>query len=245
VASGRVYETEGGQGIGMHEAAAVRPLIPVAKSGSLRFFRNDHQPSVFSGYDEEEPAYFYGNVNALIGPSQFVAVPPTGAEIGFEGYVAAIVLGDAHRLELDEADGVVLGYTILTVLVDRTAERAERSRNGGFGRSYDLAVAMGPVLTTPEELDDFLEDSEFGRQYRLQAVGRVNGVEVARGNLADLPITFAQAITTASQTCPLREGDVFALGPIATSDDPVVLKDGDEVQVAVENLGTLSLKVSA
>jgi len=243
VASGRVYETEGGQGVGMHEAAAVRPLVPVAKAPSLRLFRADHQPAFLSPLDEDQAVYFYGNASSLIGPSQLVVPPPYARELTFEAYMAAVILGDAHRVDVEDADGLVLGFSILNVLVARDVERMERALGAGYGRAYDIAAALGPVITTPDELEDQLSDQEFGRQYGLSAVARVNGVERARGTTSDLPITFAQAISTASQSCPLRESDVIALGPIVQSDQPILLDEGDEVQVAVESLGTLSLKL--
>lgn len=245
VASGRVYETQGGQGVGMHEASAVRPLIPVAKSTSLRFFHSAYQPIAISPLDEEAPGYFYGNPNSLVGPSQIVPPPGFTQELSVESYVAAIVLGDAHRVDVDEADSLILGFTLLNVVVAQDVQREERRRGGGFGRSHDIAAALGPVITTPDELEDLLVDQEFGRRYGLNAVVRVNGVERGRGSTENLPLTFAQAISAASQSCPLRESDLIALGPVVDFDDPVTISEDDEVQLAVENLGTLSLKIGA
>ncbi len=117
---------------------------------------------------------------------------------------------------------------------------------GAIGSSHDLGGAIGPVLTTPDELEDSVLDASKGRRYSLSTVGRVNGVERLRGNLADFPFTFAQAISSASQTCTLKAGDIIASGPVLPiAENTILLDPGDEVQLAVENLGAISLKLTS
>lgn len=236
VFNGRIYETDGAEAKAVHEPDAVRPLAPVPKPGALRFFRNQNQP-----FEEEaDPAFFYGNPNAIVGASTVVNVPPHVASLTFEAYLAAVLVVGGYDIPVEEADDHILGVTIMLALVDRGAA----AREGIFGRSHDLGVGLGPVVTTPDELDDFLASQENGRSYRLEATARVNGVERARGNAEALPFTAAQAIAAASRSCTLREGDVIALGPLCDVPDDLRLEGGDEVTVAVENLGALSLKLS-
>lgn len=239
VFGGRVYETDGAEAKSVHEADAVRPLSPVPTPGSLRFFPA-RPPLGMPGEIDEEPAFFYGNPAAIVGASTLVNVPERILDLSFEPYLAAVLVSGGYDVDLDEADDMVLGLTIMVALVDRRAARVE----GPYGRSHDLGVALGPVLTTPDELDDFLVSQEFGRAYRLEATARVNGVERGRGNAEALPFTVAQAVAGASRSCALREGDVLALGPIIDLGTDVRLEGGDEVTVSVENLGALSLKLS-
>ena len=236
VFNGRIYETEGGEAAGVHEPDAVRPLTPIPQPGSLRFFRNQNQPFT----DEPEPAFFYGNPAALVGASTMVNVPAHLGSLTFEAYLAAVVVAGGYDIPVEEADDHLLGVTILLALVDRSAMRVE----GIFGRSHDLGIGLGPVVTTPDELDGNVVDQSFGRRYKLSASGRVNGVEKARGDAEDLPYTVAQAVSAASKSCTLREGDVVALGPLCDVPDDLRLESGDEINVAVENLGALSLKLS-
>lgn len=236
VFNGRVYETDGGEAVGVHEPDAVRPLSPVPQPGALRFFRNQNQPFT----DEPEPAFFYGNPAAVVGASTIVNVPAHLGNLTFEAYLAAVLVAGGYDIPVEEADDHVLGLTILLALVDRTAMRVE----GIFGRSHDLGVGLGPVVTTPDELDGNVVDQSFGRRYKLSASAKVNGVERARGDAEDLPYTIAQAVAAASRSCTLREGDVLALGPICDVPDDLRLEADDEINVAVENLGALSLKLS-
>jgi len=236
VFNGRIYETDGAQAVGMHEADDVRPLSPVPQPGALRIFRTQSQPLG----DDRDPAFFYGNPAALVGASTIVNVPPYVVDLGFEAYLAAVVVAGGYDIPVDEADEHLLGLTIALALVDRAAMRSD----GTFGRSHDLGIALGPVVTTPDELDDFLASQEYGKQYKLGATARVNAVERARGNADELPFTIAEAVAAASRSCTLREGDVLALGPLCDAPEDLRLEHGDEVTVSVENLGAISLKVS-
>lgn len=240
VYGGKIYETDGTNPIAVHEAADVRPLPPVGQAPSVRFFRfGPVDPSY-----EPEPLYTYGNPSSVVGASQIVPVPEFTSELDFEPYLALIVGEAGERLGVEEADRHILGFSVLTLLVARDAERAEARLGTGPGRSRDIAFALGPVLTTPDELDDAVQDDSAGRRYKLAAVARVNGVERRRGDVLSLRYTPAQAVAAASESCAVRPGDVIALGPIVDLEaSPPPLAGGDEIQVAVERLGTLSTKL--
>ncbi|RYG49304.1 fumarylacetoacetate hydrolase family protein [bacterium] len=230
--AGRIYETEAGEPKGMHAAAEIRPLLPVARPGALRFFPNGIQ----TGMTFDEAEYVYGNPNALIGPGQVVPYPATTSSLGFEPWLACVLHSDGHRVPIELADDLILGITILNVMVAR-----DGSTNG---RSRDIGCALGPVLTTPDELDGFVTDESNGRRYGLNAFARINGVERASGESESLPFTFAQAIAAASQNYPVREGDVFALGPLIDPMEIPLVDPDDEATVSIEGLGAISIKIT-
>ena len=231
VHSGRIYETDGAAPVAVHLAEDIRPLSPIPHAPSLRFFRTDRQ--IFDG---EGPTYAYGNPSSVIGPSQEVTIPDHVGIVGADAFIAVAAVSDAFGVAAEDADDHVLGVTLMIVLSARDLERT-----GDFARAYDIASALGPVITTPEELDDFLIATENGRHYRLNAIMRVNGLDKDRNNVEELPFSGAQAIATASLSSPVRAGDIFAIGPIVSVDE---IGPGDEVQFIVENLGTLSLKIT-
>ena len=244
VYSGKIYETDGANAVAVHEADAIRPLTPVPHAPSLRIFRSDLQPDNFGVVEFVDPTFFYGNPMSLVGASQIIHYPESAPELSFEPMVAAVLVGDAYQIDVELADDLILGITLLNVLVSKGRERNEKVI-GAIGASHDYGGAIGPVLTTPDEIEDYVVDAEFGKRYALSSVIRINGVEVQRGNLENLPFTFAQAISAASQTCTLKAGDIIALGSVVDPEaEPLLLDPGDEVQLAVENLGAISLKLS-
>lgn len=243
VHAGRIYETDGVSAVAVHEAADVRPLSPIPHAPSVRILRNDLQTPPLAMEDAEDPFYFFANPTILGGASQAVAFPEWCTELSVLPMVAVALVADVHRIEVAEADDAILAFTLMSLLVARDLERRERTL-GLIGRSHDIGGVIGPVLTTPDELDEEVEDAEFGRRFALAASLRVNGVERGRGSMEDFPFTFAQAISAASFVSPLRTGDIIAMGPVAEPDEPIVLEPGDQVQIAVDKLGTLSLNLT-
>ncbi|MBN9503085.1 MAG: hypothetical protein BGO01_08030 [Armatimonadetes bacterium 55-13] len=243
VYSGKVYETDGSQSIAVHEADAVRPLSPVGRPPSIRFFRLQGSALPVTSEDHM-PMYFHGNPSALYGPSQSIPKPAAIAHLDFEPYLVGIVGSDGVNIPVENADNYLLGFTLALMLVSRELIREESDAKAGFGRSFDVGGAIGPVITTPDDLDESLVEETPARKYGLSVVTRINGVEVGRGDIAELPATFAELLAAASDSGPVRSGDLIAIGPIATSETQQFLEVGDDIQVSVEHLGTLSLKVS-
>ncbi len=242
VFGGKVYETDGATAIGVYEAEQVRPLAPVAISPSLRIVHNDFQP--LTTYMGEEPHFFYANPASLAGPSQTVLFPNFTTRVSVLPMVAAVVVSPGYRVTPDDAEDMVLGLCMVCLVTAPGIEEAERNSKGGFGRSIDLGGVIGPVLTTPDELDDFVQDAEFGRRYKLDAISRVNGVERDRGNLENLPWTFAETISHAAQSCTVKEGDIVAMGPVVEAEEVLFLSGGDEYQLTIEQLGTLKFRLA-
>jgi 2-keto-4-pentenoate hydratase/2-oxohepta-3-ene-1,7-dioic acid hydratase in catechol pathway len=242
VFGGKIYETDGSSAIGVYEADQVRPLAPVMLAPSLRIFRNEFQP--LSTPVADEPHFFYANPSALAGPSQTILFPSFTSRVSVLPFVAAIAVTPGYRVDVLDAEDMVLGLTLMCLVYAPEVQEEEQRAGGGPGRSIDLGGVLGPVITTPDELNDFVEDEEFGRRYKLDTVTRVNGVERDRGNLLDLQWTFAEAISHASQSCTIREGDIFAMGPVVEPEDPLVLEGGDEFQLTIEQLGTLKFRLA-
>ena len=235
VYGGKVYETDGANPIAVHEAADVRLFSPIGISPAVRLLR-------FSSTGEPDPAaYVYTNPASIAGPNQMLRVPAFVSDLDFEPYLACVIATAAAEVSVQEADGLILGLSILNVLV---AGQERRTHGAAYARASDFAASLGPVLTTPDELDDALVDTDLGRRYRLPVVTRVNGLERAAGDAGSLPFTFAQVLSTASESWPLQPGEVFAMAlPLESAAPPPALQPDDEIQVSVEHLGTLNSKV--
>jgi 2-keto-4-pentenoate hydratase/2-oxohepta-3-ene-1,7-dioic acid hydratase in catechol pathway len=242
VYSGKVYETDGATPKGVYEAAEVRPLAPVGTPPSVRLFRNPGRLGERLEKDDLEALpYQYGNPSAIVGASQVIVPPEYVLDLQYEPYLVGIVATPGLKIPVEEADDALLGLSIMNLFVARELIRRTES-----GRAFDFACAVGPVVTTPDELEATVLDHEFGRRWSLTVVTRVNGVERRRGQVSNLPITLAQAVELCSEGPPLSPGDLIALGPLAPwADDEPGLEPDDEVQVSIEHLGTLSTKIAA
>ena len=116
----------------------------------------------------------------------------------------------------------------------------------GPAKGKDTANTLGPVLVTPDELEPF----RSGRAFDLRMTGRVNDELVSDGNWGTIDWGFPDMITYASRGTVLRPGDVIGSGTVETGclfehycTDPEGfrgwLRPGDEVRLAVEQLGEL------
>ena len=241
----KVYETDGSNPIAVYEAEDIRPLPPIGQPGSVRLFRTPASLPFDLSLDTA-PVFSYLNPASIIGPSKIVPYPQASAAVDFEPYIAAVIATGGSNIPVEVADETILGFSLVTAIVLRDAERQEKAAGVGPGRSFDVALALGPVLTTPDELDETISSEERGKRYQLEAVARVNGIELRRGNASELPLTFAEAISAASESCMVRAGDLFLIGPIAipTDGEDQRLSPDDQIQIAVERLGTLSMKLA-
>ena len=243
---GKIYETDGVQPIGVHDLSMVRLLAPLGLPPSVRIFR--HLPAGIEGWlptgiestRRRGLTFSYLHPQAVVGPYQVVGPSPMPGKVAVMPCLA-VVVGDAgHSVAVEEAPGFILGLAVANVFhhVDMAEDEA---RNGmGTGRSHDLGLAVGPAITTPEELEEVEVETPYGRTYRLPVILQVNGKEIARYALEDANATPAELIAFASETRPLLPGDLLLL-PLDTHGLPVSAED--EVHLVSDRLGTLSSKV--
>lgn len=243
VYGGKVYETDGANAIGVHEWQDVVPFIPTGQPPSYRVFRPRRIDEPWLQDSENRPLHSYLNPASLLAPSRALPKPPLVDKLGFEPQLAVVVAAAGLNVSVDEADGFALGITIANTFFDMDIDAQEREQHIGPGRSRDFATAVGPFLTTPEELDDIVIDDSHGRRYKLEVIVRVNGDEVGREDLGALPHTLAELTAFASETCTLSPGDLIGYGPVGIR-KPITLVPNDEVQVTVERLGSLVTRIT-
>jgi 2-keto-4-pentenoate hydratase/2-oxohepta-3-ene-1,7-dioic acid hydratase in catechol pathway len=237
VYGGKIYETDGSEAIGVHEAIDVRPLAPVPTPSSIRIFRSD------LGANSDDPIFFYANPACLVGPSQVINLPDVGEDFVVRSYLGAVMVGGGYAITTEVAESLILGYTLVNILTSRSLEAEEKALGIGFGRSHDLGIAIGPVLTTPDELDDVMTMTKNGILFSLGSHIKINSVEKASASFEEFTISMIEAVRVASETCTLRAGDLFCVGPIF-DDEVSVIEAGDEYQFTIERLGTLATKIS-
>ena len=126
----------------------------------------------------------------------------------------------------------VFGYTVVN---DVTA-RALQAQHVQFfiGKSASTFCPMGPCIVTADEIDDITSA-------RLRTT--VNGELRQDARISDLIFDIATLIEAISAAVLLQPGDVIATGtPSGVGigfDPPVYLQGADEVEVAIDGIGTL------
>ena len=228
----KVYETDGANPVGVHEWADVRLLSPIGLPPSVRIFAPAEEGYQWEhGPDVPFPSFAYLNPTTLLGPGFAMPMPEYTKQVHADPCLAVVIAGAGRDVPVDEADGLVLGLTLVTSFHSNN-EKAARARDAGF--------ALGPAITTPDELDDAVTVDERGRRYRFGLSLTVNAEEVLKVDLSDLPFTFAELLSYASESAPLHQGDIVA---VSLGANDRALDKGDQVQAVCEKLGTLTTRI--
>jgi fumarylacetoacetase-like protein len=166
----------------------------------------------------------------LVGPEEPVPWPEGAAWLDYEPKVAAVLGLEGDAIAADEVDGHIFGYTLVNDWTARTAD------GDPVPTAEGVYMAIGPCIVTAEELDP---------QSMFLSV-KIDGEEIAKGNLNGAARSLADLVASASRDAPLERGDAFALGPFPPAgDDPRRRLWPDAlVELAAEGIGTLRNRVS-
>jgi hypothetical protein len=177
-------------------------------------------------YDEplDEPLHRICDARSLVGHESPVAFPPGENRPSYELGVAAVLREDLRNATPAEAGRAVLGYTI----VNAWSGRDDEVRQRGWG-SPRVPAQLGPVLVTPDELDDV---------GRLRAQVRVEGTVVTETGTDGGRFSLAESIAWVSRWVDLRGGDVVGAGRVLEGKGETTFGVG--VEVLVERLGRLA-----
>src|SRR6202011_2566184 len=205
--------------------AEVRLLAPVLPSKVVAAGRNyaSHAREM-NGEPLAEPVIFLKPSTSVTGPGDAIKYPVKLTErVEFEGELAVIIGRLCRGVPRERAEEVVFGYTCAN---DVTA-RDLQARDGQWARAkgFDTFCPLGPWIETDLDPAD------------LELTTIVNG-EIRQNSRTSLLLHDVTALVTyVSAVMTLLPGDVLLTGTPAGVGP---LKDGDEVSVTIEGIGTLS-----
>lgn len=211
---------------------------------------------------DQYPIFYFTNHNAIQGPGEISCMPDHFQKLDFELEVAVVIGAKGRNIKAEEADKYIAGYMIMNDMSARTLQMEEMLLNLGPAKGKDFSTVIGPWLVTPDELEHYLttpKHGHVGNAYNLEMTCTVNGVEVSRGNMADMDWTFAEIIERCAYGVDILPGDVIGSGTVGTGCflelngtallnnpdfKPQWLQEGDIVEMTVTGLGILSNTIS-
>ncbi|GAC1485383.1 MAG: hypothetical protein NVS1B13_11890 [Flavisolibacter sp.] len=121
------------------------------------------------------------------------------------------------------------------------SERAFQMERGGTwdkGKGCDSFGPLGPMLVTPDEIPDI---------NNLRLWLKVNGILMQDSSTANLIFKIPFLIEYISSFMTLLPGDIISTGTPGgvglAKNPPCYLKEGDQVELGIEGLGTATQKV--
>jgi len=184
------------------------------------------------------PLLFAKWPNALIGPGEPIVIPRLSTQVDYEAELGVLIGERVRGVSEENALESVRGYICLNDVSARDLQFSDGQWTRG--KSADTFCPVGPRLVPAAEVPD------------PQALGIrcvLNGEVMQDSTTANMIFTVAEIIAYTSATMTLEPGDLIATGTPAGvgvfRDPPVLLKDGDEVTIEIDELGALTNPVQA
>ena len=179
------------------------------------------------------PVIFQRYADTLIGHGATMLKPKVSEKFDYEGELAVVIGKGGGHISKDDAMAHVAGYSCFN---DASARDWQfHTHQYGMGKNFRTSGPFGPWLLTADEVPDY-------RNLRIRTL--VNGQELQNDTPAKLAFDIPHLISYISQALDWRPGDVLATGTPSgigfKRNPPILLKDGDTVDIVIDGLGTLS-----
>ncbi|WP_394769588.1 fumarylacetoacetate hydrolase family protein [Lacisediminihabitans sp.] len=247
--------------------AAVRLLAPLWPASIRDFVAfEEHVEGVTASIDGaggvvpewyEAPTFYFTNPHTVLGPDEPVA-PPVCDRLDFELELAVVLGGapdaDGRNLTREESADRIFGYTIMNDWSARDLQAREMKVRLGPAKGKDFGTSLGPWIVTADELAPRLDADGF---LALRAEVFVNDVPIGEDLVSNMGWPFPELIAYASRNSRVVAGDVLGSGTVGNGGclaelwgrngglTPPPLREGDEVRMTIDGIGTLTGTVGA
>ena len=195
---------------------------------------NYHDHAEEGGQDlPKAPLLFAKWPNTLIGDGEPIVLPQDSTQVDYEAELGVVVGTTAKHVSERDALDIVAGY----ICVNDVSARDMQFGDGQWtrGKSPDTFCPVGPRLVPRDEIED-------PQALAIRCI--VNGETLQDSSTSQMIFSVAEIIAYVTRVITLEPGDLIATGTPAGvgvfRDPQVLLKDGDEVSVEIEGLGTLT-----
>jgi 2-keto-4-pentenoate hydratase/2-oxohepta-3-ene-1,7-dioic acid hydratase in catechol pathway len=228
------FETFTGPASQFNKTELVAPALPTAKIICIGKNYADHAAEM-GGAVPELPIIFSKYATALNGPYSEIVLPKISQQVDYEAELVVVVGKRGKDIPQENAMTHVLGYTCGN---DVSARDWQKGRPGGqwlVGKSFDTFAPIGPWITTADEVPD---------PSQLSVTSWLNGEMMQDASTRLLIYPIEHLVSYLSQFFTLEVGDLIFTGTPAGvgagRNPPVFLKTGDQIDVTVSSLGTIS-----
>jgi fumarylacetoacetate (FAA) hydrolase len=168
---------------------------------------------------DQYPIFYFTNHNSIQGPGDINCMPDHFEKLDFELEAAIVICKKGRNIKAENADKYIGGLMIMNDMSARRLQMEEMLLNLGPAKGKDFSTVIGPMLVTLDELQPYetqCKPNHVGKAWNLTMTCQVNGIEVSRGNVADMDWTFAEIIERCSYGVDVYPGDVIGSGTVGT-----------------------------
>ncbi len=219
----------------VEEIELLAPLPNPPKIICLAFNYYDHAKDA-GLTPSDEPVIFMKPRTTLNSPYSNIVCPSFVKRLDYEAEIAAIIGKDTKKASIEQSVDSIFGYMILHDVSARDIQFKDKQFTRG--KSIDTFAPCGPWITTKDEISD---------PQNLEIVTKVNGEFRQKSSSMNMVIPIKKIISSLSSIMTMEEGDIISTGTPAgvamSMKEPKYLKDGDIVEISIENLGTIRNRV--
>jgi len=181
------------------------------------------------------PYFFIGLPTAIASATDDLVLPGYSKSHDWELELAAVIGKEAFRVTPEEALDHVFGYTMVNDITTR--EYVFRKDMPAIGSDWYRAKNAPGFLPTGPLL---VPAKFFGDPQDVQVTLKLNGQAMQDESTQDMIFGVAKLVSEASQTMPLKPGDLVLTGSPAGNGQHWgrLLQDGDIMEGTITGLGT-------
>ncbi|MCW2781981.1 MAG: 5-carboxymethyl-2-hydroxymuconate delta-isomerase [Marmoricola sp.] len=211
-----------------HKLADVRLLAPVLPRSKVVGIGKNYAAHAkeMGGEVPKEPLMFIKPNTSVVGPGDPVFYPRQSSNVHFEGELAVVIGRLCRDVPKEKVNDVIHGYTIGNDVTARDLQRSDVQFTRAKG--FDSFCPLGPWIETDLDVTN------------LKVQTYLNGDLKQDGTTLDLIFDVPTLIAYVSSVMTLLPGDVILTG---TPDGVGPMTPGDEVEVFVQGIGSLTNKV--
>ena len=186
-----------------------------------------------------EPIIFIKANSCIIGPNDNIIIPKKSKKTDWEIELGVVIGKKAQYITEDKSFEHIFGYCLVNDISEREFQ-IERSGQWDKGKGCDTFGPIGPFLVTKDEIDDV---------QNLNMELKLNGKVMQKGNTNKMIFKIKYIVSYLSQFMTLNPGDIITTGTppgVGFARQPeIFLKDGDEMILKIDFLGTQRQKVTS
>ncbi|MRR17682.1 MAG: FAA hydrolase family protein [Deltaproteobacteria bacterium] len=187
----------------------------------------------------EVPILFIKATSCLTGHARPILLPAVGPDrVDYEAELALVIGKPVKNVAPERALEHVFGYTCANDVSARDWQFDRQKGQWARGKSFDTFCPLGPWIVTKDEIAD---PNDLGIRCLI------NGRVVQEARTSEMIFNIETTISNLSRSMTLLPGTVILTGTPEgvgfTRQPPLFLREGDEVSVEIEKIGTLTNNV--
>jgi len=216
-----------GEKVDLEDVRLLAPVIPRSKVVGVG--RNYAEHAAELGNEAPaEPLLFLKPNTAVIGPDDPIVLPPQSHEVHHEAELAVVIGRVCKDVPPERVRDVIYGYTCGNDVTARDLQRTDDQ--WARAKGFDSFCPLGPWIETDLDPSDLSVRCLVGDELRQD------------GQTSQMIHDVTALVTYISAAFTLLPGDVILTGTPAGV-GPLIA--GDEVTVAIEDIGALTNRVVA